>query len=127
MKKYYPFLAFWALDVVLLFLATSLLPNNYVLGTFRMSKFSSALFAGFVWTLIVWFSEPLTKKLKLKLEGQTKQMLFYLASNFIALWVVGHLAFFTGFGVTSFIWVFVLAFFANFFQYMLWKFGKLKM
>lgn len=127
MKKYIPFLAFWGVDVVLLFLATSLFPNNFVLGTYRMSKFSSALFAGFVWTLIVWFSEPLTKKLKLKLEGQFKQMLLYLFSNFVALWVVAHLAFFTGFGVTSFIWVFVLAFFANFFQYIVWKLGKFKM
>lgn len=127
MKKYYPFLAFWALDTFLLYISTLVLPNNYVLGTYRMSTFSSALFAGFVWTLIVWFSEPISKKLKLKLEGQTKQMLFYLASNFIALWVTAHLAFFTGFGVTSFIWVFVLVFFANFFQYMVWKLGKFKM
>lgn len=124
LKKYYGFIAFWALDSLLLYLATLVYPAAYTLGTFRLSTFWAAIVAGFIWTSLVWFSEPLVLIVKLKVSDKMK-MAFYLLANFVALWLVARIAPYSGFGVVSFVWAFVLALVANLTQYLIMKLVKL--
>lgn len=123
LKKYYAFVTYWAVNSLLLYLATLVYPAAYTLGNFRFSVLWAAIVAGFIWTVLVWFSEPILGLLKVKVEGG-KQMIFYLLANFIALWLVARIAFFSGFGVASFVWVFVLALVGNLVQYLVMKIVK---
>ena len=123
MKKYYGFISFWLLDSLLLYLATVVYPAAYTLGTFRLSTLWAAILAGFIWTVLVFFSEPIVAIVKLKVPD-TMKLVFYLFVNFVALWLVARIAFFSGFGVASFVWVFVLALVANFVQYFVMKVVK---
>ena len=123
MKKYYGFISFWILDSLLLYLASVVYPAAYTLGTFRLSTLWAAIVAGFIWTALVWFSEPIVSIVKLKVTDKMK-MVFYLFANFVSLWLVARIAFFSGFGVASFVWVFVLALVANFVQYFVMKVVK---
>lgn len=123
LKKYYAFVTYWAVDSLLLYLATVVYPTAYALGNFRFSVLWAAIVAGFIWTALVWFSEPILGLFKVKVEGG-KQMIFYLLVNFIALWLVARIASFSGFGVASFVWAFLLALVANFVQYLVMKVVK---
>ena len=123
MKKYYGFISFWLLDSLLLYLATVVYPAAFTLGTFRLSVFWAAVVAGFIWTVLVWFSEPIVAILKLKVSDKMK-LVFYLFANFVALWLVARIAPYSGFGVASFVWVFLLALVANFVQYLVMKIIK---
>ena len=87
MKKYYGFISFWLLDSLLLYLATVVYPAAYTLGTFRLSVFWAAVVAGFIWTVLVWFSKPIATIVKLKVPDKMKTF-FYLLANFVALWLV---------------------------------------
>lgn len=121
LKKYTPFLIFWALDSALLYLAAMFFPAYYVLGNSYFNMALSAVVAGGVWTVIVWNSMPLTKKLGIKATDMVKNILFWLVVNFVALWVIARFSLMLGFGVTSFVWVFALAFVANILQWLGWS------
>ena len=123
MKKYYGFISFWVLDSLLLYLATVVYPAAYTLGTFRLSTLWAAILAGFIWTALVCLSEPIVAIVKLKVPDKMK-LVFYLFANFVALWLVARIAFFGGFGVASFVWVFVLALVASFVQSFVMKVVK---
>ncbi|MBI2065952.1 phage holin family protein [Candidatus Woesebacteria bacterium] len=123
LKKYYGFISFWVLDSLLLYLASVVYPAAYVLGTFRLSVFWAAIFAGFLWTVLVWFSEPIVAIVKLKISDKMKTF-FYLFANFVALWLVARISAYSGFGIASFVWAFLLALIANFVQYLIMKVVK---
>ncbi len=117
LKKYFSFISTWALNAVLLILANFFYPENFVLGTMRMGSLGASVVAGFVWTAIVFITEPVLKKGGINLGNGAKMILAYLAFNFLGLWVTARMAPLTGFGVTSYLWVFALAAFSNFAQY----------
>jgi len=123
LKKYYGFISFWLLDSLLLYLATVVYPAAYTLGTFRLSVFWAAVVAGFIWTVLVWFSKPIVAIVKLKVPDKMKTF-FYLLANFVALWLVARIAPYSGFGVASFVWAFLLALVAIFVQYLVMKIIK---
>lgn len=123
LKKYCGFISFWVLDSLLLYLASVVFPTAYALGTFKLSILWAAIVAGFIWTVLVWFSEPIVSIIKLKVSDKMK-MFFYLLVNFVALWLVARIAPYSGFGVASFVWAFLLALVANFAQYLVMKIVK---
>ena len=117
LKKYYGFISFWVLDSLLLYLATLVYPAAYALGTFKLSILWAAILAGFIWTVLVWFSKPIVAIVKLKVPDKMKTF-FYLFANFMALWLVARISPYSGFGVASFVWAFLLALVAVFVQYL---------
>lgn len=120
MKKYTPFLAFWIVNSLLLWLAALVYPAYYVLGNARLGSYLAAVVAGLVWTAVIWKAMALTQKLGIKDKEMLKQALFYLAVNFVTLWVVARFSALFGFGVSSYIWVLALAFVANLVQWGAW-------
>jgi len=86
----------------------------------------SAFFVGFIWNVVLWNIEPTFKDMEIKLKGMMPMMLSYLAINFATIWILARLAVITGFGVSSFVYVFGLAFVANFVQYQVWEYTEKK-
>ena len=123
-KKILPFIVFWLVDTILLYLFYLLFPAFFVLGNTNLSPIMGAILSGIIWTAIVWISEPLLSLFNLKLKGSLQQMSFYLLVNFVALWFTARLASTFGFGVYNFIWVLLLSFVANYCQYIAWKYLK---
>lgn len=97
-----------------------LYPESYVLGNASFATVGAAIFAGLGWTVLVWNAMPLAGALKLKEDDKIKMPLFYLAVNFVVLWVIARFSAIFGFGVASYVWVFYLAFVANIVQWIGW-------
>ena len=126
MKKFLPFIFFWALNTILLFLANSLSAANFVLGNARFSPIWAALVAGLVWTVLVWIAQPLVKKVGVDPKGAIGMLVFGWVSNFAAIWLTARMAPLTGLGISSFVWAILLALVADLAQFLLWKVGKFK-
>lgn len=110
----------WLVNGVLLLIANWLMPNDFVLGTWRRDVLGSAVVAGALWTIITLLVEPFMEVLKFKPKNPMHSMMIYLVVNFVALWVTARMAPLTGFGVSGWLWILVLAFVANMVQYAAW-------
>ena len=120
MKKIYLFLSMWLVNGVLLLLANWFFPMDFVLGTWRRGVFGSAVVAAALWTIITLLVEPFMKVINFKPKNAGMSMLVYLVVNFVALWVTARMAPLTGFGVSGWLWILILAVVANVVQYMNW-------
>ena len=119
-KKYTGFFTMWLVNAVLLWLANMLFPANYVLGSMTMSVWSGTIVTALLWTVLIWLTQPLANKLKIKLKGAMQMMLAYLVSNFVVLWLLSRFGPAIGFGVSGWMWVLALAIVANIVQYLNW-------
>lgn len=88
-----------------------------------MSAVWATLASGLVWTFLTWIVDPLFGTI-LKFKGRLLMFGFYFLVNFAALWITARLAPVFGFGTTRFVWLVILAFVADIFQYIVWKLGK---
>lgn len=122
-KNLLPFITFWLLNSLLLFLSVRFYPAYFVLGNKSMSAIWAAFASGLVWTFLTWMASPLLGNV-LKLKGKILIFGFYFLVNFFALWITARLAPVFGFGTTRFIWLVFLAIIADIFQYIIWKLGK---
>jgi hypothetical protein len=107
MKRKIYFLIFWVIDSLLLFLSTLAFPESFVLGTAKHTLLVAAILSGFLWTLLLWLSKPVS--IKIKIKGELNKSLFFFGVNFIGLWLVARFAPYTGFGVVSFVYLLGLA------------------
>ncbi|MFC1649588.1 hypothetical protein ACFL2C_02640 [Patescibacteria group bacterium] len=121
MKRYQRFAILWAINTIILYLAAMLLPANYSLGNHIFTPMQAALFTGFVWNYVLWNVEPMSKDLEIDLKSPTTMMLVYLGVNFASIWLLARLAFMSGFGVSSYMYAFILALVANLVQYGAWR------
>ena len=110
----------WVVNAVLIWLANMLYPANFVLGSLTMSAWSGIIAAALLWTALIWFTEPLAAKFKVKLKKGMPMMIAYLVSNFVSLWLLSRLGPAIGFGVSSWVYVLSLAFVANIAQFISW-------
>ena len=120
MKKYLPFLSFWLLNSILLYLAELLLPSYYVLGNFWLSGPAAMFWVGFWMTAILWAAQPLAQKLNIKIEGPMRKFAFFWFTNTIAIWTLARFAHLSGLGITAFYWAIFLGLVANVTQWALW-------
>ena len=126
LKKNIPFISFWILNSLLLYLATLVYPSAYVLGNMSLSSGMAAIVAGLVWTAIVWWLRPLCRNLNIKPKGRYNMFAFYWVANFIAIWVTARLSVLTGFGIYRFTWAIWLALVADVAQWLVWQVLKKK-
>jgi len=107
MKRKVYFLIYWVVNSLLLYLATLVFPGNFVLGTYRYSVLVAAVISGFVWTLLTWITKPV--QIRLKVRDELKKSVFFFGVSFVSLWLIARFAPYTGFGVTSFVYLLGLA------------------
>lgn len=127
MKKYFlPFVLFWLLDSLILYLGVLIFPHYFVLGSKMVSFWGAIFVAGFTWTVLVWLLKPTIFLFTKKIKGSLAMFAFYLVLNFVALWITARLGPVVGFGTTRFVWLVVIASVANLIQYAAWKLCMLK-
>lgn len=110
----------WFVDAVLIWLANMWFPVNFVLGSMKVSAWMGIIMSSFLWTLLIWFTQPLANKFKIKLSGSLHMAIAYFVANFVVLWLVARLGPVIGFGVSGWTYVLGLAFVANLVQYGTW-------
>ena len=110
----------WITAMLLIWAANAFFPTHFVLGSLTMSVTYGIIFSGLVWTVLVWFTEPVLRLFKIKPGKGMSMMMAYLAANVVALWLISRLGPVIGFGISGILWVFGLAFVANFVQYIVW-------
>ena len=102
------FLIFWALNLVVFFVASWLFRNQVVFGNILLPYWAALLVASFLLTAVIFLVKPILVKFGLKLKGDLNWVLIYTVANIVTVWVLAHLAFLTGFGISSFIVAIVL-------------------
>ena len=124
MKKFLPFILFWIVNSLFLYLASVVYPFKFVLGNFRFSMLSATIWAGLWITVLGWLAIWLIGKLKIKLSGAAQMFISYWTVNAAAVWITARLATLTGFGIFSFWWAIGLGLILNIVQSAVWKLGK---
>lgn len=127
MKKILPFVLFWIVNSLFIYLATLVYPAKFVLGNFRFSPLMATIWAGLWITVIVWLAVWIVGKLKIKLSGSLTMFLFYWLADALAVWITAHLAQITGFGIASFLYAIALGLVLDIVQYLVMKLGKFAM
>jgi len=124
-RKPVALLIFWMLNCIILYVASVIFPQSYELGTYRISELSSAIFAGFSWTALVWIGKQILKRFGVKLAKEKERVVYYyIPANFIALWLISRFSYFFGFGIVSFWWALLLGVAAAFLQFGVWRLVK---
>lgn len=121
MKRYKQYLLFWLINVLLLYVFSLIFPSSVTLGNSIFKPYQALVFSGFIWNMALWVYEAAIKDLEIPQDNSTVMMLGYLFVNFATLWLIARFAFITGIGVSSFVYISILAVVANFIQYYTWS------
>ena len=121
MYEHLPFLLYWLLNSVALYLLGLLFPASVVLGTWRLTFIEAAIYAGFWLTFFVWTIWEYVLFRKVKLETFSLRFLFFFVVNSLGIWLVSRYAGYSGLGITSYWWAFALGATAELLQLAAWK------
>ncbi|MEX0896006.1 MAG: hypothetical protein WDZ94_03635 [Patescibacteria group bacterium] len=113
------FLLLWLVNVLIIWLANTVFPDNFVLGTMSLSSGTALLLSSGVLAWIVTLLIPVFTEIEIR-----KQMVLtpqhwvagYLIINTVALWSVARFADVLGFGISSWAYVLGLAVVLNLIQ-----------
>ena len=108
-KKAVSFLTFWVVNTVVLLVANSIFGGNVVVGNQSISTGLSAIFAGLVLTALIPLAPKAVEQTGYKIKNQNVWPAIFLALNVVVLWILKRLAVVTGFGISSILWVIILA------------------
>ncbi|MGB6881755.1 MAG: hypothetical protein WBD86_00410 [Microgenomates group bacterium] len=121
LKKYLPFLSFWFINSLFLYLAVLVRPLNFELGNFWLSRCAATFWAGFWLTALVEAAKSLEIKLNFKLKGKAKIFAFFWLANSATIWIVARFAALTGFGISRYYWAIALGLVVNVGQWIVWQ------
>lgn len=120
-ENYILLLSIGVVNAIALYLANMFFPTYIVLGNNSLSPLLATVITGFLLSAIMALPEPVMKAVGLKTKNELYYALVYLIFNIVGLWILGRLANFIGFGISSFVVVIVLGFILNLIQYFVWK------
>lgn len=119
MKHYLRFVLVWLANSLLIYLAATVYPSNFALGTAFVPTGIAPLAAGLVLTLICKVGKGLVKSLGVELKGRYSKFLYYWLVNSIGIWVVARFSTYTGLGISAYYWAVGLGFVASILQWLL--------
>ena len=108
-KKAVSFLTFWVVNTVVLLIANAIFGGNVVVGNQSISTGLSAIFAGLILTALIPLAPKAVEKSGYKIKNQNIWPAIFLSLNIVTLWILKRLAVVTGFGISSILWVIILA------------------
>jgi len=108
-KKAVSFLTFWVVNTVVLLIVNAIFGGNVAVGNQSISTGLSAIFAGLVLTALIPLAPKAVEQTGFKIKNQNVWPVIFLASNIIVLWILKRLAVITGLGISSILWVLILA------------------
>lgn len=112
------YLSYWLINTLLLYILYSIFPENIVLGTWKFTSLEAAIYSSFWVTFVVWTAWDFiySRQSKFVLEGGLITNLYFWAINTMGVWIVARFPGFTGMGISSFAWAFVIGGIFNIFQ-----------
>ena len=108
-KQIVNFLSFWVANTVALLISAAVLGGNVVLGNDKVSASVAAIIAGLILTVITTFTPRIVEKSGFKVKDDKLWGVIFLSVNFVGIWVIKRLAILTGLGISSILWVLILA------------------
>ena len=108
-KKAVNFLSFWVANTVVLLLGPVVLRNNVVLGNDKFSAPLAAIISGFILTIVIYLVPQAVKKSGYKIKNENIWPAIFFVANAVIIWVIKRLAIVTALGISSILWVLVLA------------------
>ena len=133
-KKLVNFLAFWVASTIVILISAVLFGNNVVLGNDKLSPSIAAIIAGFVLTGLNFLIpdmvkkggldknlQSLSKSAGLKIKDEYLWAVIFFVANTVIIWLVKRFAMITGVGISSIVWVIVVAILLTVVQ---WGVGK---
>jgi hypothetical protein len=112
------YLSYWLINTLLVYILYSIFPDNIVLGTWKFNSLEAAIYSSFWVTFVVWTAWDFiySRQSKFMLEGGLITNLYFWAINTMGVWIVARFPGFTGIGISSFVWAFVIGGIFNIFQ-----------
>ena len=123
-KKLIRFLLIWIINAVLLLIFSMLFTKDVVLGNISITRSMAAIVNSLVLTGAVFLVPTLVKKLELKLANETASIAAYFIANLIVIWILKRFAGITGFGVSSILFVIIIAIVLSLDQFGVMKYSK---
>lgn len=108
-KKAVSFLTFWVVNTVVLLIANAIFGGNVVVGNQSISTGLSAIFAGLILTALIPLAPKAVEKSGYKIKNKNIWPGIFLGLNIVTIWILKRLAIVTGFGISSILWVIILA------------------
>lgn len=99
----------WIANTILLLVLSAIFTSNIVLGNAAITKPMASVLSGLILSILIYFVPIIAKKVDLKLKDENMIVIAYFVVDFIALWIIKRFADFTGLGISSILFVFVLA------------------
>jgi len=115
------YLLYWVTNALVLFLASRILPEHVVLGTFRFTSVEAAIYAGFWMTFFVWSMWDYLLARGEKMEGLWRAVTYFWVVNTVGVWLTARFPYYTGLGISSYVWAMILGLVANMAQRIVWK------
>lgn len=117
------YLGYWVVNTILIYIIGIFSADGVLkLGNDRLNGFEASIYTGFWLTFIVWifWDCAIARNLKFSKKGLTYA--FFFVVNFFSIWVVSRLSFITGFTLTNYILMLIIALVATLLQRIVWGF-----
>ena len=98
------FITYWTVNALILALANSFFPADFIFGNAYLNLPAAVIFSGFLLTVILWLAKGLAKTLSLTKKGRYFMFAYYWGSASFGVWLVARVAPVSGFGLTRFTW-----------------------
>ncbi|OGM87348.1 hypothetical protein A2614_02645 [Candidatus Woesebacteria bacterium RIFOXYD1_FULL_40_21] len=121
MYEHLLFLLYWLLNSLAIYLLGNIFPSEVVLGSFRLTPVEAAIYAGFWLTFFVWSMWDFVLVRKVKLEPFPLRPLFFFFVNSLGVWLTSRYSGYSGLGITSFWWAFLLGGVTDLLQSVSWN------
>jgi hypothetical protein len=115
------YFSYWFINSFFLSFFHYLFPENFALGTWKLTGLEASIYSGFWITFVVWIFWDLILAKDIKLGG-TRSFFWFLLANTVGIWITAHMGQFTGFGISNFYLAIILGFVINVSQRLIRKF-----
>ena len=122
MYNHLMYLAYWLINSSVLLIASSVIPDNVTLGSWRFNGIESALYAGFWITFLIWIFCDFAMARKFNLSRKIVSFGFFFIVNSFSIWAVSMFSGITGFELIHYEWVLVIGFVVTILQKVIWVF-----
>lgn len=101
------YFTYWLVNSLVLY-AISSFSNDVVLGNWRFGALEAAIYAGFWVTFFVWAMWDFAIAKGVKFDTGFVTLGYFWLVNAFSFWIVARFSEFTGLGITSFYWAFII-------------------
>lgn len=120
MLKYKKFLIYWFINAALLYIVRKLFPIHYTFGNSILDPYQAVFITSFAWSFVQWNVKPFFRSLDVEFRCNSAMAVKCLFVNFSIVWMIARYSILSGIGISSSLYVFLLALLANFAQHYAW-------